>query len=343
MIKNNKKLLFCPKFTNNNNNNNNSNNNNDNDVSDCNNDINNNNNNNNQQPKLIIEIDEDSDIEILSYYNDFEIIKTEKSAIKYENPEEAPKTLKVTMILRDPKQQIKFRKELLKHYGKCIISGLDWTDEIDACHIMPFKQVGSSLKTGIILRKELHCLWDRYKLSINPHTWKVHLSEEGRFYKDFLKYHDIKISDDIILLLEKKANIELLKQHHEIFLEYEKKRSIKLIEYLMPKEEKKNMRDNKEKEEINKIYESQDVERLDLVKDEYEKNKYLLKLQYNMIGKSITKNWLKQFLFGKDFLLGSYQRIKLMVKVMESPQENIEALRAKKKKKRFQPYQKVQH
>jgi hypothetical protein len=100
-------LLFCPNFKNNNNNNN-SNNNNDNNDNDCNNNINNSS-GNNQQPKLVIEIDEDSDIEILSYYNNFEIIQTEKSPIKYENPEEAPKTIKITMTLRDPYRQIKFR------------------------------------------------------------------------------------------------------------------------------------------------------------------------------------------------------------------------------------------
>jgi hypothetical protein len=67
------------------------------------------------------------------------------------------------------------------------------------------------------------------------------------------------------------------------------------------------MRDNKEKEKINKIYESQDVERLDLVKNEYEKNKYLLKLQYNMMGKSITKNWLNQKLTRtRDFFVKQY-------------------------------------
>jgi hypothetical protein len=81
------------------------------------------------------------------------------------------------------------------------------------------------LRTGIVLRKELHWLWDRYKISINPTTWKVHLSEEGHKYIDFLKYHDIKISDDIILLLEKKANIELLKQSY-FFSEIRKKNEV---------------------------------------------------------------------------------------------------------------------
>jgi hypothetical protein len=71
------------------------------------------------------------------------------------------------------------------------MSVLDWRDKLGNCHIMPFEQIESSLKTGIEIRKELHCLLDRYNISIDPDIWKVHLDEEGHKHIYFIKYHNI--------------------------------------------------------------------------------------------------------------------------------------------------------
>jgi hypothetical protein len=42
---------------------------------------------------------------------------------------------------------------------------------LDAAHIMPFKKVGSFLDTGILLRKEIHWLWDRFHISIDSQLY----------------------------------------------------------------------------------------------------------------------------------------------------------------------------
>jgi hypothetical protein len=129
-----------------------------------------------------------------------------------------PKTYKVTITMRDPQQQVEFRAGLLDHYKKCIISGKLNPILIDAAHIMPFKQVGSRLETGILLRKELHWLWDRYEISINPQTWIIHLSKKLQDDEDYSKYHMFKLLDETIRLL-KVADFELLKQHHNKFMD----------------------------------------------------------------------------------------------------------------------------
>jgi hypothetical protein len=43
--------------------------------------------------------------------------------------------------MRDPNQQAEFRKIILNHYKKCIITDMEWTNLLDAAHIMPFKKV----------------------------------------------------------------------------------------------------------------------------------------------------------------------------------------------------------
>jgi putative restriction endonuclease len=127
--------------------------------------------------------DED-DLELLySRYpsTEYEILSIDKIIKDEEEKEDIiskPKIYKVTINMRDPQQQAKFRAELLNHHKKCIISGKSNTTLIDGAHIMPFKQVGSCLKTGILLRKKLHWLWDRYDISIDPQTWIVHLSKK---------------------------------------------------------------------------------------------------------------------------------------------------------------------
>jgi hypothetical protein len=74
--------------------------------------------------------------------------------------------------------------------------------------------VGSSLSTGILLIKDIHWLWDRFHISINPQTWIVALSEQGSLVNRYSEYNDFELTDETINLL-KKANIEILNQHYD--------------------------------------------------------------------------------------------------------------------------------
>ncbi len=66
--------------------------------------------------------------------------------------------------------QPEFRKSLLQAYhGKCSITGFDVEDALEAAHIIPFYgEQSQSITNGILLRADIHTLFDLYLLSIDP-------------------------------------------------------------------------------------------------------------------------------------------------------------------------------
>jgi hypothetical protein len=120
--------------------------------------------------------------------------------------------------------------------------------------------VGFSLETGILLKKYLHFLWDKYHFSIDPETWILHLSEEARKYNtEYLKYHNSKLSNNKIDLL-KFANVELLIQHSNNFkkIENNRKNGRKVMEDIFI------YKDNSIDDNIEEIYKAQDISEKDI-------------------------------------------------------------------------------
>jgi hypothetical protein len=294
--------------------------------------------------KFIIEINEDNDLDdelelLYSYFptNIFEIY-TEKTIKQEENTktlsstadDERPKTYKVIINMRDANQQKKFRLTLLDHYKTCIITGSSCPKLLHASHIMPFKQVGSSLETGILLKKELNGLWDTHDISIDPTTWTVHLSEELSKYDDYLKYNNFELPSENIKLL-KAARIDLLRQHHDDFKEFEKKRNDKnpiniFYKTLLNKNPLKNKINFSTDEGINLLYETNDIsenenniiinkknnsialdsdEELKLVRFELRKKYNISQIEMPIL----TKKWIYQFIDQNYYLYGQYKRI----------------------------------
>jgi len=101
-------------------------------------------------------------------------------------------------IARDDKQ---FKKDVMARYGnKCVISGCPIM-VCDICHIKPFAQCSESEKydtnNGIILRTDLHKLFDDHKLLIHPDTHIVSLSDDIMNDINMFAYHcfnNIKIN-----------------------------------------------------------------------------------------------------------------------------------------------------
>ena len=71
-----------------------------------------------------------------------------------------------------------FREILLKVYGgKCAITGCNVEDTLDAAHISPYKGSNSNaIANGLLLRADIHRLFDCYLISINPDTHKIVVS-----------------------------------------------------------------------------------------------------------------------------------------------------------------------
>ena len=75
-----------------------------------------------------------------------------------------------------------FREKLLIVYGKqCAISACDAVEALDAAHIVPHSiSALDDERNGILLRADLHTLFDRRLLAINPNTRKVELHPRVR-------------------------------------------------------------------------------------------------------------------------------------------------------------------
>lgn len=96
--------------------------------------------------------------------------------IEYDGSDER-RIVTVQQVRRE--QQSRFRDALLSAYGgACAISGTDVSAVLQAAHINPYRGRKSQIvQNGILLRADLHLLYDAYLISVEPDTHAVRLSE----------------------------------------------------------------------------------------------------------------------------------------------------------------------
>jgi hypothetical protein len=80
------------------------------------------------------------------------------------------------------KGQSKFRNKLLAAYGgKCQVTGCDAAEALEAAHISPYMgELTNHVQNGLLLRADLHTLFDLGLLAIDPATMRIVLSERLR-------------------------------------------------------------------------------------------------------------------------------------------------------------------
>ena len=110
--------------------------------------------------------------------------------------------------------QMIFKKQLIERYKVCIISQVD-SMVCDACHIIEFSKCDINdrynINNGILLRKDLHKLFDDKKLIINTDTLTIQLTDDilnNPNMTDYLKYNNkiIDLNSDSIYYLKKFYN-----------------------------------------------------------------------------------------------------------------------------------------
>jgi len=76
-------------------------------------------------------------------------------------------------------KQDEFRSKLFKFYGeKCMISGCDVPIAIEASHICPYRgEKDNHPENGVLLRRDLHTLYDRNLIGIEPNELRITLSK----------------------------------------------------------------------------------------------------------------------------------------------------------------------
>ncbi len=78
--------------------------------------------------------------------------------------------------------QQSFRAALLAAYGsRCAISGCDAVEALEAAHIVPYRGAGSHHpQNGLLLRADLHSLFDLGLLAVDSATMMVQLAPRLR-------------------------------------------------------------------------------------------------------------------------------------------------------------------
>lgn len=76
--------------------------------------------------------------------------------------------------------QAQFRLSLLDQYaGRCVLTGCSVPEALEAAHVLPHngEPVRDQVENGLLLRRDLHSMFDAMLWSIDPSTHKVHLSQ----------------------------------------------------------------------------------------------------------------------------------------------------------------------
>lgn len=85
---------------------------------------------------------------------------------------------KIIAQVIERKGQPKFRMNLLNAYGRrCAVSGCDAVEALEAAHITPYMGEGTNTpQNGLLLRADIHTLFDLGLLGVDPLTMKVVLA-----------------------------------------------------------------------------------------------------------------------------------------------------------------------
>lgn len=91
--------------------------------------------------------------------------------------------------------QLRFRSKILDLYGgKCCISGFDVPESLEAAHIVPYEgRSWDHVQNGLLVRADLHRLFDCHLLSIHPVRRTVHLSRRLKRTAAYSELEGVKI------------------------------------------------------------------------------------------------------------------------------------------------------
>lgn len=92
-----------------------------------------------------------------------------------------------------------FRDNLLKRYGlTCAIVGPSPRETIQACHLYSFSEKGMhDVDGGLLMRSDLHSLFDAGLLRIHPDSLKVVISEKLADFPDYWQFNDQELKVEV--------------------------------------------------------------------------------------------------------------------------------------------------
>jgi hypothetical protein len=125
------------------------------------------------------------------------------------------KHIKINDLHKKRLNQEEFRNQLLNKYKKCIITNNDCIDELEACHIIEYKDGGNyDINNGLLLERNIHSTFDKNLWCIKPDKNGCFIEIKNNHNGTITKYKDIKIN---LLINDELYNNLLLRYHN--FLE----------------------------------------------------------------------------------------------------------------------------
>jgi hypothetical protein len=137
-----------------------------------------------------------------------------ESIVPFEPSENDSRERRQRSVVYRPGQQ-EFREKILHIYGsKCLVTDSKIVELLQASHISPYNgDYSNHIQNGLLLRVDIHTLFDNLKLSVCPETWVIslhpHLIDSEYWFlnnKSIIEH----LPDDIRLMPSKKA----LKYHY---------------------------------------------------------------------------------------------------------------------------------
>jgi hypothetical protein len=145
--------------------------------------------------------------EILQIQNELQAT----NAFDVANEEDGRK--KVLMSIAQRQGQPKFRRDLLAAYdGRCAVTGCPILEILEGAHIKPYRGAHTNHVTnGLLLRADIHTLFDLGLLRVDPVSWKVEVAEQA--WSTYGEYHEqaLRLPEQVLL----RPAAEAIRQHHQ--------------------------------------------------------------------------------------------------------------------------------
>ncbi len=150
--------------------------------------------------------------ELLHKNNDYKYLQGDEASEYVPVNEDRRET--VFRQIKERRGQSKFRESLRQRYSdQCMITGLKLLDVLEAAHILPYRDTDDNdPDNGLLLRADLHTLFDLNLLGINPKSLEV------KFHPKVMKTGYQKLDGRKLICSEYKPRESALKSRWKQFL-----------------------------------------------------------------------------------------------------------------------------
>lgn len=119
----------------------------------------------------------------------------------------------VETTVRRRRGQREFRFKLMDKFGEiCAFSGDQPPQVLEAAHIKSFAQTGEhQLDGGLLLRRDLHALFDANLMTVNPNSWQIEIAPRLQRFETYRPFN----GGTLHVPANERPNSHLLESHYE--------------------------------------------------------------------------------------------------------------------------------